>query len=146
MAVTAVAYDKFVANQLAGAAKIDFDSASIDCRLLTSAYTPDQAADEFWSTIKADEVATGGGYTAGGQALTNIAVSTASHATKVDADDPVWSASTITARYAAFVVHTGADATDRLIALVDFGQDESSVSADFKITLDADGFVKFASA
>ena len=134
MAVSATLYDKFILNQATGATKIDFDSAPIDVRLLTSGYTPNLAADEFWSDIVANEVAAGD-YATGGQALTGITVALAAHAVTVVAADPVWSASTITARYAAYVLHTGSSATDRLICLVDFGTDESSVASDFTITL-----------
>lgn len=144
MAVTAAPYDKFTLNQLTGATKIDFDSASIDARLLVSSYTPDLAADEFWSDISSHEVAAGGVYATGGQALAGITVTLAAHAVTVVAADPLWSASTITARYAAYVLHSGASATDRLICLVDFGGDESTVSADFTITIAADGFLKMA--
>lgn len=59
---------------------------------------------------------------------------------KLDFGDVTWAASTITARYAVVADTTpGSAATNPLILLIDFGTDQSSSSADFKITLPTDG-------
>lgn len=59
---------------------------------------------------------------------------------KLDFDDVTWSASTITARYAVVVDTTpGSSSTNPLILLIDFGTDQSSSAADFKVQLPADG-------
>lgn len=59
---------------------------------------------------------------------------------KLDFDDVTWSASTITARYAVVSDTTpGSTATNPLILLIDFGTDQSSSAADFKVQLPSDG-------
>ena len=57
---------------------------------------------------------------------------------KLDADDPLWAASTITARYGVIVDTTpGSAATNPLVVLIDFLADKSSSGGEFKITFDA---------
>ena len=59
---------------------------------------------------------------------------------KIDADDPSWANSSITARYAAIYDSTpGSTATNPLLFLVTFAGDETSASGTFTITFDADG-------
>ena len=107
--------------------------------LLTSAYTPAQATDEFWSAIVANEVA-GTGYTANGLALAGKTANQAGNVIKLIANNAVWSASTITARYAVVYDRTPAsDATRPLIAYVDFGANVISTNGNFTITWDANG-------
>lgn len=58
----------------------------------------------------------------------------------LDAADPSWASSTITARYAVIYDSTpGTDATRPLIALINFGADVSSTAATFSITFDVLG-------
>lgn len=58
----------------------------------------------------------------------------------LDAVDPSWGSSTITARYAViYDASPATDATRPLIAYLDFGTDVSSTSAAFTITFDANG-------
>jgi hypothetical protein len=60
----------------------------------------------------------------------------------LDAADPSWTTSTITARRAVIYDATpGSDATRPLIALIDFGADVSSTASTFSITFDANGIV-----
>ncbi len=64
----------------------------------------------------------------------------------LDANDPTWANSTITARFAVFYVSTGVDATSPLIGYLDFGEDISSHNAEFKLTLPALGISQIAAA
>lgn len=65
---------------------------------------------------------------------------------RLDADDPSWASSTITARYAVIVDTTpGSAATNPLIGYLDFGSDVSSSSATFSITFNAAGILHFFS-
>lgn len=58
----------------------------------------------------------------------------------IDCDDPTWSASTITARYCVLYDSSpSTDATRPLIALLDLGQDFSSSSATFTVTINSNG-------
>jgi hypothetical protein len=144
MAVTAKAYGN-LAKHLAEA-KINFPSDTIKCMLLTSSYTPDQDAHDFVDDVT-NEVA-GEGYTAGGKALTGVAVTydAETNTVKVDADDVVWADSTITARHAVFYKDTGDPETSPLISYADFGEDVISSAGNFKVELDAAGLVTLSAA
>jgi hypothetical protein len=115
--------------------------------LCTVTYTPNQDTHEFFSHIT-NELAGGNGYTAGGATLTKIDASydSASNETRLDANDVVWSASSLTARYAIIYISTGTASTSALLGWVDFGQDYVSVSGDFTITWDAAGLLKITAA
>lgn len=119
--------------------EIDYDTDTIKVMLCTSAYTPDQDAHIYKSSVT-NEV-TGTGYTAGGATLASktITYTGASNTITLDAADVTWSSSTITARYAVIYDSTGTDATSALIAYVDFGADVSSSGGNFTITWDAAG-------
>lgn len=145
MAVTAKAFGLF-AKSLVNK-EVDLDSDSLKVMLCTSAYTPDQDTHQYKSQVT-NEV-TGTGYTAGGQALTGVTVAydAATNTVKLDADDPSWAGSTITARYAVFYDDTPATAaTKPLISYVDFGADISTTAGAFSLTLDANGIVRLSAA
>ena len=138
MPVVAKGYSKGVKNLLNGT--IDFDTdAGIKIALL-NAHTPNQNTHEFFSDVVANQI-TGTGYTARGQALANKSVSVASNVVKLDADDPTWANSTITATHAVVYKDTGVDGTSPLISYIDFGGSQVSSSGEFKITLDALGLL-----
>jgi len=135
-------YAKFPENALGGNAggdvPIDFLSDTIKCALLTSSYTPAQTTHEWWSDVSANDVV-GTGYTAGGQALASKTLSASSLVTTMDAADPSWTSSTITARYAVFYKDTGTAGTSPLIAYADFGSNISSTNGTFTVVLNASG-------
>ena len=84
----------------------------------------------------------GTGYTAGGNTLTIASNSTTSGTTAfVDFSDKSWTSSSITAR-GALIYKSGG--TDPSIAVLDFGEDKSSVSGTFTVTFptaDADNAI-----
>jgi len=135
-------YAKFPENALGGDTggdvPIDYLTDTIKCALLTSSYTPVQATHEWWSDVSANDVS-GTGYTGGGQALVSKTVSASSLVTTMDAADPSWTSSTITARYAVFYKDTGSGATSPLIAYADFGGNISSTNGTFTVLLNASG-------
>lgn len=145
MAVTAHFYDNCIANAFGStsagnAPNIDILSDSIYVALVTSAYTPNQGTDAFWSTPVTNE-ATGTGYTANGILQNNKTFAIASHVITFDNTvDPQWTSSTITAHYAVLYDRTPAtDATRPLIGYVDFGADVSSSSGNYTITWSGSG-------
>lgn len=145
MAVSAKMYGKFLLS-LANK-EVDLDSDTLKVMLCTSSYTPDQDTHQYKSSVT-NEVS-GTGYTATGQALTSVTVGydAPSNTLKLDAADPSWTSSTITARYAVFYDSTpSTDATRPLIAYVDFGADVISTAGTFTITLDAAGIVTIVAA
>lgn len=143
MAVTAKWYGK--AFLAAFNKEIDLDTDTIKVALVTSSYTPDQDAHDYWDDVSANEVANGNGYTTGGYTLANKAVAYTAGTNVFNLDntvDPSWANSTITARYAVYYVSTGTPGTSALLCYVDFGADVSSTNAAFTITIDAAGICK----
>jgi len=134
-------YAKFPENALGGNAggdsPIDFLTDTIRCALCTSSYTPNQTTHEWFSDITNEVVGTG--YTALGVALASKTISASSLVTTLDAADPSWSSSTITARYAIFYKDTGTAGTSPLIAYADFGGNISSTNGTFTVVLNASG-------
>jgi hypothetical protein len=127
--------------------EVDFDSDTIKVALLTSSYTPDQDAHDYFNDVSANEVS-GTGYTAGGATLASKTATydSASNVIVLDAADTTWSSSTITARYAVIYDSTGTSSTSALIGYVDFGSDQSSTSGNFTITWDSTGIVRITVA
>ncbi len=124
--------------------EIDWDSDTIKVALVSSSYTPDQDAHDYWDDVSANEVS-GTGYTAGGATLASKTATydAGTNVIKLDAADVTWSASTITARYAVIYDDTPATAaTKPLIGYVDFVTDQSSNNGNFTITWDANGIVR----
>ena len=120
--------------------EIDWDTDTIKVALVTSSYTPDQDAHDYWDDVSANE-ASGTGYTAGGATLASktVGYTAGTNVTKFDAADVSWAASTVTARYAVIYVDTGSAATSPLIGYVDFGSNQSSSAGTFSIVWDAAG-------
>lgn len=96
MATTITAY-----NHLSHliAADLDLSAATIKVALVTSAYTF-SAAHTIWADASGSEVASGAGYTTGGETLGGKALTLSSVTTKFDATDLTWTALTKTFRRA----------------------------------------------
>lgn len=137
MAVTAKMYGNALLKALNK--EVNYITDTIKVMLCTSAYTPDQDAHIYKSSITGE--VTGTGYTAGGATLTNktMTYDGATNTIKLDADDVVWASSTITARYAVIYDDTGTDSTSTLLGYIDFSEDKISSAGDFKITWDTAG-------
>lgn len=120
---------------------IDLDTDTIKVALVTSAYTPDQDAHDFFDDVT-NEVS-GTGYTAGGASLANKAVTADNTDNEgvFDADDVTWGSSTITARGAVIYKSTGTASTSPIICYIDFGSDKSSSAGNFTIQWAAEGIL-----
>jgi len=127
--------------------EVDFDTDTIKVALLTSSYTPDQDAHDYYNDVSTYEVS-GTGYTAGGNTLGSKTATydSATNVIVLDAADTTWSSSTITARYAVVYDSTGTASTSTLIGYVDFGSDQSSTNGNFTITWDSTGIVRITVA
>lgn len=127
--------------------EVDFDSDTIKVALVSSSYTPDQDAHDYFNDVSSYEV-TGTGYTAGGATLASKTATydSATNVVILDAADTTWASSTITARYAVVYGSTGTASTSPLIGYVDFGSDQSSTSGNFTITWDSTGIVRITVA
>jgi hypothetical protein len=145
MAITAKLYGGFL-KSLANK-EIDLDTDTLKVMLCTSAYTPDQDAHQYKSSVT-NEVS-GTGYTAGGATLAGVTVTYtgATNTLTLDAADPSWASSTITARTAVIYDSTPAtDATRPLIAYLQSDVDISSSGGAFTITFDANGIATITAA
>ena len=130
MAITQAMVTSFKVGILNG----DFDFGTgttqvFKIALYTSAATLGAATTAYTTS---NEVATGGGYSAGGNTLTISAVPASSGTTAfLDFSDTTWTSSTITARGALIYLANGG--TNPAVAVLDFGSDKTSTSGDFTI-------------
>ena len=135
-----VLYNSFKRDIMNGS--IDLDTDTINVMLVTSTYTPDQDTHTKRSDITNEVVGTG--YTAGGASLAGKAVTADNTDNEgvFDANDVVWTTSTITARGAVlYKSRGGASSADELICYIDFGTDKISTAGSFTITWNAEGIL-----
>lgn len=101
--------------------------------LVTSSYTPLKT-----HTRRSDitnEVATGGGYTAGGQPITLIGALSGSNRYDVTLGPVTWTASVIAAAGGVIYKHRGGAASaDELVCYLDFGGTVTSTGGDFQVS------------
>lgn len=117
---------------------------TIKVMLLTSSASYNVDTTEFISDINANEIA-GTGYTAGGATLASKTVTedNTNDLSVFDAADVTWTTSTLTARYIAIYKDTGTPSTSPVIRIIDMGGNQSTVAADFKITWNSNGILRF---
>ena len=140
--MASLVYNNYKARALGLSTMIDLDSDTIKLALLTSSYTPDQDAHDFFDDVSANEVAASGSYSAGGATLTvTLSQDNTDDEGVFDATDVSFTAATITARYAVVYKSTGTASTSPLICLIDFGSDRISTDGTFSITFAAEGIL-----
>jgi hypothetical protein len=140
MAVDAVFYDHFAKITKDG--EVDLDTDVVKCALVTSSYTP-ATTHTIWANVSTNEVASGAGYTTGGETVANITVTN----TALDGDDVTWTALTKTFRYAVFYVEGTFDSLVNPLLfyylLNDAPADTVITAANFTIQFDATGIMTF---
>jgi hypothetical protein len=146
MAVTHTFYDNGKANLTGGTAgggtPIDWLTDTIKVALVTNAYTPNVAADDFWNDVSGSELASGNGYTTGGNALASKTTAVTGGNADYDCADPSWTfTATKTFRYAVFYKDTGTASTSPLMSYVDFGADQNEGST-FTLTINGSGLFR----
>lgn len=137
MAVSALWYGLGVKAMLDGT--INWASDTIKVAAATSAYTPNQDTDQFFSSITE---ATGDGYTAGGVTLADKTSSydAASNNVMLDAADISWpNPIALTFRYLIVYKSTGTAGTSPLLGYVDFGADQTTTTGPINVTWNASG-------
>ena len=110
---------------------------TLKARLLTTALDP---ADDVWADISADEVATGGGYTAGGITCSITSATWADGAFSVVIASPSWTGSGGGFSFRSLVLVNDTAPNDELIGGVDFGRTIPIASGDNTKTL---GYTQF---
>jgi hypothetical protein len=125
-------------SQWDGSSVIDFDTDTVKVALVTTAYTPSQDTHDFWNDVNANELAAGGGYTAGGNTLgtKSVTYTAGTNRTALIAADTSWTfVGTKAFRYAVAYKDTGAAATSKLLGYSDLGAQSIT---DALFTLDFD--------
>ena len=135
-------YRGFYESLLAG--EIDASSDTIKVMLVTSAYTPNQQAHRYLSSVTGE--AEGIGYTAGGQELENTIVTANGLSVTVDADDTAWESSTVSGRYLVLYVEKDTPAESPLISCVDFEETVSTTSGTFQSVWNSLGILTLTAA
>lgn len=148
MAFTSKAYVKPIENQYDGDAVVDFNTDTIKVALTTSTEVPDQDTDDFWNDASGNEVASGSGYTTGGQQLDSCTVT--AHATNntitLDAADEAFS--TFSATYRNYHVYkdTGVGSTSPLIVYGSETGDQTGGGGTYTFVWNANGIMQFTAA
>jgi len=123
---------------------IDLDTDTIKVSLHSSTYTPSVAHD-FYDDIT-NEMASGGGYTTGGETLASTAVTTVTtNDAMYDAANVTWSSNASgfsTARYAVIYKSTGTDSTSPLLGYIDFVSNQDNVNNDLTIKWNTSGILQ----
>jgi hypothetical protein len=130
-------YNRFKANLLNK--EIDLEADTIKVMLLNNSHAF-TATHNQKSEIVANEI-TGTGYTAGGAALANKAVTQAA-TSKWDADDTAWTSASFTAYHA--VIFDDTLTNDDLICSIDFGAAKTVSAGTFTIQWHTDGIITLA--
>ena len=125
-------------------AEWSFNSGTIKSLLCTSTYTPNQDTHKYRSDLT-NELATAGGYTAGGVALgtKSTPYTTGTNTMALVCANIVYSAVTLTARYAIIYCDTGTSATSALLSYIDFGANQSPSSQNLQLTINAGGLITY---
>lgn len=107
------------------------------------------ATDAVLADVAYTEVASGNGYTTGGQALANVTLDiVTTNDAKLDADDVVWMASGGSITASAAILYDDTDAGDPVVLYIDFGGAQTaSDGSDFRIIWNStDGIITWTVA
>jgi hypothetical protein len=127
MAITQALCNSFKQELLQGLH--DLDGHTLKMALFTSSATLDATTTAYSTTNESS----GTGYTAGGATLANVAVSLSGTTAFVDFDDVSFTSATISDAAGALIYNSSA--SDKAIAVVDFGSTKSVSSGTLTITL-----------
>ena len=124
-------------------ADVNLLTGTVKLSLHTATYSPDRDLHDFFNDAT-NEVAAGGGYTAGGETLGSktITYDSASDQVRFDAADVTWTFTAAkTWRYGVIYIDTaGAASTDPLVALLTWDSDQT-VSTSYTLQWDAAGIL-----
>ena len=98
--------------------------------LYTNSATPTKSTTVYFTS---GEVASGGGYTTAGNALTSVTPVLSTDTAVCDFSDTSWTSATITARGALIYNSTATPDNEQAVAVLDFGGDKTCTSGTFTI-------------
>lgn len=128
MAITQGLCTSFKAELFEGIQALESDTLKI------ALYTSNATLSADTTAYSTTEEVTGTGYTAGGNTLSGVTISSSGTTAFVDFADTTWSTATITARGA--LIYNSSKA-NRAIAVLDFGSDKVTAGGDFTIQIPA---------
>jgi len=124
--------DSFKTDLLKG--KFSFDtSGNSGSTFYLALYTSSASFSTSTSAYSNTNEVSGTGYSAGGQALTNLGVAISSNIAFVDFDNEKWTSATITARYGLIYKNSSNEA----VLVLDFGGNKTSTNGDFEVVFPA---------
>jgi hypothetical protein len=140
MAVTISLYNHTAKRFAAGE-----NAAGDSYKLKLYASTAFDAATTTLASVTGAEASAGTGYTAGGEALTNVTVTVeTTNDAKFDADDVTWTASGGPIAAGFGVLYNDTDANDPPVAFINFdGLQSAGDGTDFKVVWNASGIFTF---
>jgi hypothetical protein len=128
-------YNSFMRDIATG--QVDCDTDIFKMMLVTSSYVASKSHDRRDDIT--NEVAAGGGYTAGGNVISLTVGTTDNVGNKVDINFsvPSWTSATITARAGVIYksTNTAVPSADQLVGYVDFGSNITSTNGTFAVTV-----------
>lgn len=129
--MASINYTSFFLDSVKG--NIDVDVDTFKMMLCTATYTPNK--DHTKRSDITNEVSAGGGYTAGGNAVTLTPThDTANDRLDINTSQVDWPTATFTARYAViYKSRGGASSADELVACIDFGSDKTASGGTFSV-------------
>lgn len=125
MAISQAMCTSFKVELLGGTHDLDTDTIKI--ALFTSSATLGASTTSYSST---NEVASGSGYTTGGNTLAGASITSSGTTAFVDFTDSTWTSASFTARGALIY---NSSKSNRAIAVLDFGADKTSTNGDFVV-------------
>lgn len=135
-------YNHFKAAVMQAVHDLDSGGHTIKVGLLDNSHAF-TAANDAWADVSANEVS-GTGYTTGGEALANQAVSIddTDNEGVFDGDNVIWSAASITAYHAVIYNDTPTTPTaDPLLCSFDFGGGQTVTAADLELNFNTEGII-----
>lgn len=122
-----------ITNAFTNAAKLSFMKGEIlpTDTFKIALYTSSASLDATTTSYSSTNEVSGTGYTAGGATLASLSQALSSGVAVMDFADPSWTTATITARGA--VIYDDTHASDRVIAVLDFGSDKTSTAGTFTV-------------
>jgi hypothetical protein len=125
MAISQAMCTSFKVELLGGTHDLDTDTIKI--ALYTSSATLGASTTAYSST---NEVASGAGYTTGGNTLAGASITSSGTTAFVDFTDTTWTSASFTARGALIY---NSSKSNKAIAVLDFGADKTSTNGDFVV-------------
>jgi len=108
----------------------DLEDDTLKIMLLTPAFAFNPATHADYSDVSGSEIATGNGYTTGGETLANVVASIGSGQVDIDCDNVTWTAgASAMATTGAAIIYNDSHASKTVIKCIDFGDDYATAAA-----------------